>query len=126
MNIRICSVHHYHGTLAGFSPEHPGYTVNRIVKRLASLREQIFIGKLSSHSCINNRSLAVIVELDASSVKAYIDKVVALLVVAQTDSDRRDHKGINSQILMMEYDLAHDFTTADSNSFGNELQLSSK
>ena len=76
--------------------------IDRVVDLLAASREQSLIREVRIHRRIHDCQIAAVVDLDMLFIKAHIDKVIALFVIIQADTDRRNKRRILYNILFEE------------------------
>ena len=117
MNIRLVTINGDDCRLAQRPSRDTLLAIHRIIQFLPPLREQSVIGKLRLHSRIYHCHFVIIVDLDPLIIKIDEDKIIALLVKTQTDTDRRDHQRILPCIRFQKFYVLHDFLAAHSNSF---------
>ena len=83
----------------------------------------MIIGELHLHGRIRHGQLSIIIQLYSFPIEFYENKIIALHIVAQADSDRGYHHGIFSGIFQFEHNRLHDLLSTDCHTFLHNTQL---
>ena len=110
INIRRLPVDGDHRRFPNLPSCHTVGPIDGKVQFLPPLREQPVVGKLHLHGGIRHCQPAVIVNFNPAVVKVYKNKVVALLIKIQADSNRRHQQAVLFDILLKDNLLHHLFS----------------
>ena len=116
VNVCFLPVDSDHSRFPLFPPDHTALAVYAVLHRLPPAGKQIFVGKSRSNGGFHHGQSAIVVKFYPLVIKTHKDKVIALFIITQTDTNGRHHQRVPAGILHIKTDGLHHFLAPDGHS----------